>query len=151
MPASIRRRARQPLLLLLAAAAALVPAACRHTVLGPTVECDGLVGELFIELTPAPLGVFYDYEVDVGDSLQVAGAVRRIDEAAALFDVQRGWYCTDAASSSVPGAVTFATDDAALVRLRAGGWIHGLERGTAKITASSAIHGIAAEVWVLVY
>jgi hypothetical protein len=151
MPAPTRRRTRQPLALLLAVAASLAPVACKHTVLGPTVECDGLVGDLFIELTPAPLGVFVDYELFVGDSLQVVGTVRRIDEAAALFDVQRGWYCTDSASSPVPGTVTFATGDAALVRLGAGGWIRGIGRGTAKITASSASHALAAEVWVLVY
>ena len=150
MPAASRDPRRRNATLLIALAAGAL-ASCGDDSFGPTVDCDLVVGQLFIELTPEPLGVWLDYEVDVGDSLQVRGTVHRVDEAAPRFDVQRGWYCTGTASTLVPGTVTLATEDTELVRLAPGGWIQGLQPGTARITASSAAPAASRDIYVLVY
>ena len=135
----------------LALAATSLGASCGHDVLGPTIDCDGMKGLLFIELTPEPPGVLFDYEIGIGDSLQVQGAVQRVDEATEMFDPQRGWFCTETATTPLSGTVVLDTDDTELVRLGPGGWIVGLRQGTAIVTASSATHAVSLDLYVLVY
>jgi hypothetical protein len=150
MPAAWIDRVRRPVLALVLAAAS-TGSTCGHDVLGPTIDCDGMKGFHFIELTTDSPGFLVDHRVDIGDSVQVQGLVHRVDQATEMFNPQVGWYCAETATTPLPGAVSLATDDTELVRLSPGGWIVGLRQGTAIVTASSATHAVSLDLYVLVY
>ncbi len=150
VPAAWIDRVRRPLLVLVLAAAS-TGSTCGHDVLGPTIDCDGMKGFLFIELTTDSPGFLVDYRVDIGDSVQVQGTVHRVDEATEMFNPQVGWYCTETATTPLAGAVTLATADTERVRLSPGGWSRGLRQGTAIVRASSATHAVSLDLYVLVY
>jgi hypothetical protein len=138
------------------AAAALVGsvaiAACEDSVIGPTVECGPPEGDLFfIELHPEPSGTFADYQVNVGDSIQVTASLRRVDDTEPGFNPQQGWYCETTASSPVSGVVTLGTNDGELLRIHANGWIRGLHQGLAGVTASSTSPLAQRDFGVLIY
>ena len=122
---------------------------CRETS-EPTSECESVVGDNFIALQPEPREAIAGYEINVGDSIQLVGSVRRIDIARRTFNVQQGWYCVVAASSLVSGLVILNTTDSHLVRLSGGGWVHGLSPGLATITAASTNPPATVDVGVLV-
>jgi hypothetical protein len=132
-----KSRARAIAVLCCTVAAAAAVAACSDDVFAPTIDCDDVIGVIFIELAPPSSSEFLDYTVDVGDSLQVSASLRRVDASEEVFNPQEGWSCTTTASSSVAGAVAFSTPDSTIVRLLAGGWIRGLQVGTAFVAASS--------------
>ena len=118
--------------------ASVAVAACEDSVIGPTVECGPPAGDLFfIELHPEPSGTFADYELEIGDSIQVTASLHRVDDTEPGFNPQQGWYCVTTASSPVSGAVTLGTSDEALLRVHANGWIRGLRQGLAGVAASS--------------
>lgn len=131
---------------ILAGAGGLV--SCSSTAPEPEENCDELLGFLFIELLPPPIGTLVHYEVEVGDSIQLRPAVHRVDAAQRTFNPQQGWYCITSASSPVAGVVTLSTADVALVRLGANGWIRGLSQGFAVVTAASP--AAPATVWISV-
>lgn len=131
------------------AAAVVIAAACDVS-LGPTIECDDAVGVIFVELSPDVSGTFADYTVDVGDSIRVTGALRRVDASEEVFNPQHGWSCTTTASSPVSGTVSLSTTDTTIVRLQPGGWIRGLQAGLALVTASSPTPAASADFGVLV-
>lgn len=119
---------------------------CGNSTSEPEENCDGLVGLLFIELVPPPSGTFSDYEVRVGDSIQLRPVVHRVDAARRTFNPQQGWYCVTSASSPATGVVTLTTNDVALVRLNPNGWVRGLSRGFAVVFAASP--AAPATVWI---
>lgn len=130
--------------------AVLATMACSDDVLEPTVDCNGAIGVIFIDLQPPPAGAFVDYTVDVGDSISVTGSLRRVDASDEVFNPQVGWSCSTTASSPVAGTVAFSTMDTQLVGLAPGGWIKGLEFGTALVTASSTSPAASRQFSVLV-
>jgi hypothetical protein len=125
-------------------------AACSDDVFEPTVDCDGAIGVIFIDLQPPPAGTFADYAIDVGDSIRVSAALRRVDASDEVFNPQQGWSCSTTASSPVAGTVAFSTTDTQLVALTSGGWIKGLQFGTALVTASSTSPAATQQFSVLV-
>jgi hypothetical protein len=124
--------------------------ACGETTFEPP-DCSSLVGLHFIELEPAWEGYSPYYRIDVRDSIQLSGSLHRVDAATATFNPQGGWSCATAASSPVSGVVGFTTTNTDLLRISAGGWIHGLEVGSAVVTASSSQPAASVEISILVY
>jgi hypothetical protein len=126
-------------------------AACDDSISDPAIDCRVFEGLVFIELAPAPSGTFVDYQVNVGDSIQVSGSLHRVDRAEPAFNVQQGWSCRTTASSPVSGTVSLSTTSSEIVQLRPGGWIRGLIPGLAIVTASSTEPAASADIGVLVY
>jgi hypothetical protein len=131
-------------------AGCLALAGCGSTSLEPTLDCDFLVGVNYIEISPPPT-LLETYYVNVGDSIQLAGSVRRIDAAQPTFNPQQGWYCVETAGSPVSGVVEFSTNDTQLIRLHANGWIRGLQFGSATVTATSTLPPATKDIPILVY
>ena len=133
-------------------AGSVAVAACERSVIGPTVECGPPEEDIFfIELHPEPSGTFADYQVDVGDSIQVTASLHRVDDTKPGFNPQQGWYCETTASSPVSSAVTLGTTDGELLRVHANGWIRGLRQGLAGVTASSTSPLAQRDFGVLIY
>jgi hypothetical protein len=108
---------------------------CGERALDPNVDCSQAVGQVFIELQPRPAGLAY--EVSAGSSIQITGSLQRTIRAEPVFRLDQGWTCNVTSTSPVSGTVSFTTDDTYIVTLSDGGWIRGLSRGLAIITASS--------------
>ena len=125
-------------------------AACSDISSDSPIDCSSLVGHHFIVMQPSPSGTIYDYTIHVGDSVRLAGSVRRADAAAPIFDPLGGWSCATTGSSAVPAVVTFTTNDTQLIRLNADGWVRGLSFGTATITATSASPAAIEDIDILV-
>jgi hypothetical protein len=111
--------------------------ACSSSISEPNVDCSGAVGFVLIGLLPEPGEFFADYEVRIGDSIQVVGSLHRITEAYPTFNVQQGWTCQVTATTQIPGTVNFSTTDTQVVELLPAGWIRGLSVGQATIVATS--------------
>ena len=128
-----------------------VVAACSDISSDSPIDCNYLVGYHFIVMQPPTTGVIYDYTINVGDSIRLAGSVHRVDAATPTFDPLGGWSCASNGSSQVPGVVTFTTNDTQLIRLHANGWVRGLSFGSATVTASSASPLVTDDIDILVY
>jgi hypothetical protein len=118
-----------------AVAALVLPAGCGGNALEPNVDCSQAVGQVFIALQPEPAGL--GYQVSAGDSIHVTGTIHRATRAEPVFRLHQGWTCNVTSTSPVAGTVSFTTDDTHLIAIRTGGWIRGLGRGLAVVTASS--------------
>lgn len=124
--------------------------ACTEVSSDPPIDCNSYHG-YFIEFQPAPTGVIYDYQINVGDSVRITATVRREDSATPAFNPQQGWYCVTTTSSPVSAVVTFTTSDTHLLRIGANGWIRGLSFGSATVVASSVNPPVTADIGFLVY
>jgi hypothetical protein len=124
-------------------------AACSDDILEPNVDCADAIGAVFIELQPSE--PTQTYGVNVGDSIQVVGALRRVDASEPTFNPQQGWSCRTTASSAIGGTVAFTTADTAVVGLLAGGWIRGRQAGWALVTAESTAPPATESFGVIVY
>ena len=113
----------------------------------PQIDCTSYRGSYFIEVTPEPN--YADvYSLSVGDSLQVQGTVRRVDEAIAVWSLYEGWSCSFSASTSVVATVTYSATDTTLIRVKPNGWIRGLRDGMTDLRVSSATPAATTEVAV---
>jgi hypothetical protein len=129
----------------------LAALACDDATSEPPVDCRSSVGVHYIDLEPEPLGYGVSYEVITYDSIQLVASVRRVDESQPTFNPQQGWSCSTSASSPVAASVSFSTTTTDIVRLSSGGWIHGLRRGDAIVTASSTQPAATLDIYILVY
>ena len=112
--------------------------ACSAEVLAPTIDCDGAVGALFVEVSSSGSLSSGQITVNVGDSVHVATSLRQVDKSDEAFNVQVGWYCQTVESSAVPGVVMLSTADTSVVRIAPTGWIRGRAQGAALVSASAA-------------
>jgi hypothetical protein len=137
---------RRSMLGILLTVAALT-AGCGGKVLEPNVDCSRMVGQVSIELQPRLSGLWY--EVSVGDSIRITASLHRTTQAEPVWDL--GWTCAVTSKTPVSGTVNFSTDDTQVISLGTGGWIRGLSRGLAGVTASSQQAAYPLSFGVFVY
>ena len=138
------------------AAMIAVVIACHDPAEPAPLEACWLAGTVYFVLAPEPVSgyigdIFRDYDVPVGDSLQVDVTAYRIVEAYYINDpMVIGPRCIPFETEELSVPVAFTSSDEQVARTRSGGWIHGVAPGVATVTIRSTAPPVYADTEIRV-